>query len=37
MHARVPWPHLARTKFNSEKLGLLDSTNKTTCDGVAFS
>ena len=37
MHARVPRPHLARTKFNSEKLELFDSTNKTTCDGEAFS
>ena len=38
MHACVPWPHLAHTKFNSEKLGLPGSTNKvTTCDGEAFS
>ena len=23
MHARVPWPHLAHTKFNSQNLGYL--------------
>ena len=28
MHARVPGPHLARTKFNSENLGYLTPQTK---------
>ena len=37
MHARVPRPHLAALSLTVKKLGLLDSANKTTCDGEAFS